>query len=118
MMIYQYRCRRCGATELSEARADTLGLCQCEGELRRDYSGVQLAPVMQEHYNPSIDGMISSERKLNERFKIASDEYSQRTGIEARFAPVDPKDAGATQQGLEATNRVRHARGLKEVNLG
>lgn len=119
MPLYVYKCRSCGYFAEVTDHASTLGVCPgCEaGELKRDYTTVQLAPVMQEHYNPSVNGMVSSMRKLNDEFKRQSDEYSERTGIEARFAPVDPKDVGATNDGLDATNRQRRKMGLKEVTV-
>jgi hypothetical protein len=87
--------------------------------MRRCYRSVQIAPVMQEHYNPSVDSHVSSVKQIDESFKRKSDEISEATGIETRLAQVDPKDlqAGATNEGLEATNRVRHARGLPEVSF-
>jgi len=119
MPLYQYRCRECGYTAEVFDHASTLGLCPgCSaGELKRDYTTVQLAPVMQEHYNPSVNGPVSSVKKLNEHFKRASDEYSERTGIEAKFSPIDPKDVGATDEGLDSTNRQRRSMGLKEVSV-
>lgn len=118
-MMYGYRCRVCGATADSSRRTDSLGPCpDCSsGELRRCYRGVQLAPVMQEHYNPAVNGPVSSAKQVAEELKRQSDKYSERTGIESRFVPVDPGDAGGTNDGLEATNRVRHARGEPEVWL-
>jgi hypothetical protein len=122
MPLYAFKCRNksCNAfVDLMFPAGEapgSLGECPfCGDEIKRSWASVQLAPVMQEHYNPSVDGMISSTKQLTETFKVKSDEYSERFGIEARFAPIDPKDVGATNAGLDTTNAVRHARGQREV---
>lgn len=118
MTVYGFRCRTCDTRANSHDRLATLGPCPnpgCDGELKRCYRSVQLAPVMQEHYNPSVNAMVSSERQIVESFKRASDEYSARTGIEANFQPLDPKDAKMTGDGLEATNRRRVAEGQRPI---
>jgi len=118
MPLYAYICKTCHQPLESLAH----GLTNCpscgEPELKRDYRSVQLSPVMQEHYNPSVNKHISSMRQLSDEFKRSSDEYSERTGIEARFAPLDPKDAGATMEGMDATNDRRIKQGLKPVEFG
>lgn len=111
MIIYAYRCRTCGLSQDSTTRAQSLGPCpdpHCSGELKRRYQ-LQLAPVMQEHYNPSVDGYISSEKQLREKLKRKSDEYTEYTGIESNFQPIDPKDAVAKEPEVEVQRPRRRS---------
>lgn len=117
MPLYQFKCPACGRTEDTTDREATLLCDECDVNLKRDYSTVQLSPVMQEHYNSSVNQEISSMRQLNDIWKRQSDEYSAKTGIEARFGPLDIKDAGATNEGLDSTNRQRRAEGKAEVSV-
>jgi hypothetical protein len=117
--FYLYLCRTCNTSAESIHRGDTIGPCKtpdCPGELRRKFV-VSLQPPMMDHYNASVNGIVSSERGFKDKLKQQSDEYSERTGIEARFVPIDPKDAGATNEGMESTNAVRVAKGLKPVEF-
>lgn len=119
-VIYEYRCRSCGYTANVVDRADSLGGCpNCPGELRRVWS-VQIAPVMQEHFNATVQKPVSSMRQFEAELRRASDEATERTGIEHRFAPVDPTDRkalGVTSEGLAATNRHRVATGQRPVAI-
>jgi hypothetical protein len=102
---------------MGDAPAD-LGPCpECGATLKRDYSTVQLAPVMQEHYNPSVNKPISSTRQLMDEFKRKSDEASEQTGIEHRYVPADVKDLGGTDAGLDATNARRVKQGMKPLTV-
>lgn len=136
MTLYEYRCRECGSTQLMEARGDHLapdihwtrvdvdghpegGRSYCRGLMRRVWS-VQVAPVMQEHFNTTVQRPVSSMRQFERELRRASDVASEETGIEHRFAPVDPTDRkalGVTDEGLDATNRQRAARGQRPVPL-
>lgn len=119
-MIYEYKCRTCGAIATSRHRADTIGPCDdpdCSGRLTRLYS-ISVKPGMQEHFNPTVGKHISSMRQFSDELKVASEEYTMRTGIEAKFVPHDPHDAkalGVTGEGLDTTNRERVAKGLRPV---
>lgn len=149
MTLYEYRCRRCGRIEPSERRGDDLGICwkpqpmvllvstgidaagrlaeeprpasrPCMGVLTRVW-GFQQAPGMPEHFNRSVGAVVSSHRQFERELRRASDEATERTGIEHRYVPVDPTDRralGVTDAGLDATNRHRVAEGLKPVPLG
>ena len=128
MTLYEYRCQLCGHIETSDERADDLRhrshvkrgeVLVCSGLLRRVWA-VNFAPVMQEHFNSTVQRPISSMRQFEQELRRASDEASERTGIDHRFAPVDPTDRkalGVTSDGLEATNRTRQANGLRPVPL-
>lgn len=117
MPLYQFKCPACGLREDTTDREAILLCDECDVNLKRDYSTVQLSPVMQEHYNASVNREVSSMRQLNDIWKRQSDDYSAHTGIEARFGPVDMKDVGATNEGLDSTNAVRRARGDREVSV-
>lgn len=118
-VIYAYRCRSCGHSQDSRLRADTLGPCSscAAGEMRRVWA-VNVGPVMHEHFNQTVGKPISSMRQFEAELRRVSDERTAATGIEHRYAPVDPTDRkalGVTSEGLEATNRARVAAGLKPV---
>lgn len=130
-MIYAYKCRECGARAESATRADRLPefvhLRQdtdvevgCPGSFTRDYSGLQFAGVMQEHYNFTTHSAISSNRQFSDQLKRISDERSNELGMEHRFEPVDPVDKkalGVTDEGMDATNRQRRKEGLPPFRL-
>jgi hypothetical protein len=116
--IYAYRCRACQSTLECDERGDTMGDCPCGGEFRRDYSGIRFDKVMQAGYNKTLGREISSNRQFDEAMKVESAIASQRTGMEHRFERVDPTDKaalGVTDEGMDATNRVRHKQGLPTV---
>lgn len=120
-MIYAYRCRACGHTADLTVRADSAGACpQCDGgELRRVFA-VRMGSVMHEHFNATVQRPISSQRQFEAELRRASDEATERTGVEHRFAPVDPTDRkalGVTSDGLAATNRHRLATGQRPVPI-
>lgn len=119
MAIYEYECRACRARALSELRGDFLRECECGGRLTRKFSVAMHRP-MHEHFNASVQKPISSMRQFESELARRSEELSVKTGIEHRFAPVDPTDRkalGVTDDGLAATNRARVAAGQKPVPL-
>lgn len=116
-MIYGYKCRTCGHTEDSTVRANMIGPCGCGGWLTRKYQFV-VEPVMQEHFNRAVGMPISSMRQFKRELDRVSDEYSARTGMDTKFAPIDYADTkacGVTGDGLDAMNRRRHAEGKPEL---
>lgn len=124
--MYVYKCRSCGARDevwmtLEDEKPNPLGPCPdpaCTGTLRRSFE-LAIAPVMQEHYNPSVDGYVSSMREFKDKLKRGSEEYFKRTGIESNFVPADKEALGATDEGLDSTNAQRRKMGLAPVsNLG
>lgn len=122
MPLYGYRCRTCNAIGEHFCSRDAIpnpyGPCttpDCDGEFRRTFD-LHIAPVMQEHYNPSVDSTVSSMGEFKDKLKRASDDYFARTGIESRFVPADKDAIGATDEGLESTNAVRARQGLKPVS--
>lgn len=120
-MIYAYQCRTCRYTVDASERGDSLGPCPglpgaggCTGELTRLFV-IRTNAVMQEHYNPTTNTVISSDRQFSEELKRQSEIASARTGMEHRFEPVDPTDKkalGVTDEGIDASNRIRREQGL------
>lgn len=102
MATYAFKCTVCGAPE--DVIADYETACtyigepcfHCDGVLKRDYSSVQLAPVMQEHYNTAVGKPISDRRQMDRELHIASELATERTGIQHRFAQVDGSEAAQT----------------------
>ena len=122
MTIYEYRCTECGYTANVTDRADSLGACparQCSGLLKRVWR-VNFGAVMQEHFNATVGKPISDGRQFERELRRMSDERTAATGIEHRFAPVDPTDTktlGVNHEGLASTNALRVRNGLKPVHV-
>lgn len=119
MTIYAYLCRTCGATCDSSTRAATLGACldpSCRGELRRKYS-ISIRPSMQPHFNHTVGKPISSMSEFRDELKRSSERETLRTGIECNYVPIEAADAGATMDGMDATNTRRMSQGLPPVEL-
>jgi hypothetical protein len=124
-MIYAYKCRTCGLEVDYFQPMDTLGPCttaittdsgtlKCPGELRRLFV-VNMEPVMQEHFNATVNKPISSNRQFDDELRRQSERVSLYQGSEARFERVDPTDKaalGVTDQGIDESNRIRAKQGL------
>lgn len=122
MTIYGYKCPECQQTYTSEERGDRLHVnCHVcnHSPLHRDYSGIAVKKPMQEHWNGTVNMPIRSEQQFKEQLKIRGEELSQYTQVEQRLEMLEPEQAmaGVTEEGLDSTNRVRVARGLKPIDL-
>lgn len=125
MTIYAYKCRTCGQRYESEERANVLHVeCQtldCMGAPTRDYSGIQVNRGMKEHWNPSVNAPVTSEKDYATKLRISGEQYTEKTGIETRYVPVDWSDTkalGITEEGLDATNKRRvDVEGLPPIRL-
>lgn len=69
--------------------------------------------------NATVGKPIRSEAQFKEELKILSEQNSLYTGVEQRLEMLDPEQAaqGVTAEGLDSTNRVRVARGMKPIDL-
>ena len=69
--------------------------------------------------NATVGKPIRSEAQFKEELKILSEQNSLYTGVEQRLEMLDPEQAaqGVTSDGLESTNRIRMARGMKPIDL-
>ncbi len=106
-MIYSYKCRPCRVTanlDRPMGEHPPVHTCPCCGrEMGRDYSGVSVHRPMPEHFNATVGKPISSQRQFDDELKRKSDEYTLRTGIEAKFVSHDPSEAkalGVTSEGI------------------
>jgi len=121
MPLYEYRCDGCGEIEvLQRIRDDALEVCPIcdEGGIRRCYKAVQIAPVMQEHFNHAIGKVISDKKTFVSELARKSDEMTERTGIPHNYVEVDlsEKEAlGATEEGMDSTMRRRTETGQREA---
>lgn len=122
MPLYDYKCRKCEHVEEfffhhSEKPAEVGPCLECGGPAMKPvFTSVQLAAVMQEHYNPSVDQHVSSMRQYKDLLKRASEKHSLRTGIDCSFVPADRSALGATDEGLDTTNALRRQKGLPPVS--
>jgi hypothetical protein len=96
MPVYEYWCpvdREVWSTvkSIAEYGAHPESYCpSCGGFGKREFS-VQIAPVMQEHYNPSF-GMVSDPRDYQRALDAKAREATERTGIEHKYGLADPMD--------------------------
>lgn len=117
MTIYAYQCRTCGLEADSTERGGTLGPCTaegCDGELKRRYM-VRMDRVVHGHFNATVNRYVSGNRDFDEQLKRESERVSMYQGTEARFERVDPSDKqalGVTDEGIDASNRIRSQQGL------
>lgn len=114
MPMYEFQCRECGTILHSNSRTEQQ--CNCGGSLKRKY-GFSFKRPMQEHYNPTVGKVISSDRQFTRELKIASEQATERTGIKHSFVPVDISDKealGVTDTGLQATHDKEVAEGKRE----
>lgn len=114
-MIYAYKCNQCDLMVDSTIRDDSLGPCtECPGELRRKFI-IRMDRVMQAHFNPTLGKEVSSLRTFDNEMRRESEIRSNELGMEHRFERVDPSDKealGVTDEGIDASNRIRRAKGL------
>lgn len=123
-MIYEYKCPECKSRAISEKRADRIPGVVCQGchtiqEFRRVFS-INVAPVMQEHFNATVQKPISSNRQFVEELKRESERASLQTGMEHRYEPIDPTDKqglGVTDEGIDQSNRIRQKQGLPAFKI-
>jgi hypothetical protein len=132
-VIYEYKCPECDQRYLTEFRGDRLNLwqvnfsaalkhdraCDYNGEMLRVFS-FSVVPMLQEHWNASLNKPITSDRHFREELKRASEEAFLYDGFDHDYQPVDSEDTkslGVTAEGLDHTNRARVAEGKKPINL-
>jgi hypothetical protein len=120
-VIYEYKCRMCGQIEsTTRHRGDRMGDCtnpDCSGSLTRLFS-VSVQRPLHEHWNPTVNAVVSSNAQFDDMLKRKSDEATENTGIEHRFVRHDPADTQAlkvTSEGIEESNKVRRAQGMREL---
>lgn len=122
MKLQDYRCKACdqffvGTHVLSEQLPGLeCPLCFTTGSIIKKFS-VALHRPMKEHFNLATGRWESSMAGIKERFKKASEEATERTGIPHDFQPVDMRDKealGVTDEGLDETYRRQRETGETE----
>jgi DNA-directed RNA polymerase subunit RPC12/RpoP len=112
MVEYAYRCTVCGKPHGSQSRSPHP--CPFCGASARRLWSFNARPSMPDHFNHSLGRYVTNQRDLGDGFKRASDEASERMGIEHNFQPIDradmadPSAHGVTDEGLEHTRQVLH----------
>lgn len=115
-MIYEYKCRGCGARqELLQRHPhgfDTYcTVCSTTTHWGRVYS-LAIKPMMHEHFNHAVGRTISDMGQFRDALKVASEHAYDATGIEHRFVPNEgPESVGATGEGIYESNVQRSRRG-------
>lgn len=120
-MLYSYLCDDCGS-ELHDVHHTGIGMVHptdscpmCDGTMRRCVSQVSVIAGMQPHFNASVGKPISSAAQFRSELSRASDEQSERTGMDHHYVPVDLADRkalGVTDEGLDNTARRRRESGM------
>lgn len=119
MKLQDYKCKGCdqhfvGTHVLSED-LDKLDcpFCERRGLIVKKFS-VAVKRPMAEHFNLGTGRWETSMRSIEEHYKKASEEATERTGIPHNFKPVDLRDKealGVTDEGLDATARAKRESG-------
>lgn len=118
MPLYEYKCKNCNAVYESFTRGleDVTPCADCATPIKRVFS-VSLQTPLHDHFNHAVGKYVTGKRQLRDEFKRASDDATERTGIEHNFVPVDPHDKetfGVTEEGLAETHNRKVQLGLKE----
>lgn len=125
---YDYRCKRCGFTDESSIRESLIWSCPvCYdnpddlGErvfpLHRVWAAPNMSRVWHGHWCQTTGQWITDRKQFREALHVASDEATQRLGMEHRFIEVDPSDKDSlhvTDEGLDATHDAHVKMGLKQ----
>jgi hypothetical protein len=120
MPLYRFECNACGVQDTVQMTFEEHDrsklfdpvICECLGGQMMQVFGFNYARPMPEHYSDQLDTVVKSERHFNDILKRQAEEYTARTGMEVSYDtidPTDPKAAGVTDAGMEATERAHHA---------
>lgn len=122
MKLQDYKCHNCdqffvGTHVLSEALPELVcPFCGMQGSIKKKFS-IAVHRPMAEHFNMATGTWESSMAGIREKFRKASDEATERTGIPHNFQPVDLRDKealGVTDEGLDDTARRKRQTGQTE----
>lgn len=121
MALFEYKCPECENRVISTLRGDRLEAdcphCEAPRVFKRVFSVVVRRP-MQEHFNPTVGMPISDEKQFARELRRKGDQYTERTGIETNYQPIDTRDKealGVTDAGLDATRARMRAEGHQNV---
>lgn len=107
MPLYEFRCRICRNEYLSTDREPPTVHCgRCSNNDWKRVWSVQIAPVMQAHWNQTVGGEVSDMKKFKHELAKKSAEMTERTGVPHDYQPVDPRDRDSmrvTDEGLDST---------------
>lgn len=121
--LFGYVCEGCNAEFESETSvpigvAHPVARCPgCGGALRRMASMPAFKRGMETHFNHTVGTVVSNMGQFKSELHKASDEVSERTGMEHKFEPVDTGDPaahGVTDEGLDSTRKMRRKMGLDD----
>lgn len=117
MALFEYKCPECENRVISHVRGDRLDAdcphCEEPREFRRVFS-VSMQRPMQEHFNHTVGQPISDPKQFARALSRKGEEYTERTGIETNYQPIDLQDRsalGVTDAGLDATRKRMHTEG-------
>lgn len=119
-MMYEYKCPSCGTRDLSSKCGDRLerwcDFCESKESWKRCYTVSLPRPVM-DHFNHSLGRGVTGITDFREQLKVKAGEAEERTGMPVQYAEISHEEArhGVTEEGMDATNRERVARGQKAI---
>lgn len=136
MPLYDFRCPDhrdvhndtiCAPDSIPATLRSYCDFCQDWREFKRVF-GFNHHPGMEEHFNKSVGKPISSMRQYRDELHRASDEMARESvyvtadgekvivpGIETNYTPLewgDHQAFGATNAGIDESNRERSKRGM------
>lgn len=82
----------------------------CDLEARRVYGSFSFRRF-QEHFNPAVGKVVSSEKEFRDDLKKASEEATRKTGIVHNFVPMEHPKPDPDAPGMAEQARVRRAMG-------
>jgi putative FmdB family regulatory protein len=115
--IYDYKCPETGYQIETQERGDRVlrfcPACDTTHLFHRVFSVAVFRPVMP-HFNNTVQSEVIGNKDFAEKLKRKGEEYTERTGIETNYKPVDwgEMKKHVTDEGMDATNRKRVAQGL------
>lgn len=99
MPVYEYVCRfhrehaHTAVHPIAAHDTYTPPVCpNCGERMTRDYSTVQIAPVVIEYFSTAIGQSVTSHRQVESELSRKQDEMSERLGFDQRYALADPRD--------------------------
>lgn len=124
MPLYKFECDRCGEQDLREMTFEDHDIFKrlypsgfahakthCITGVFKQVYDFHFTRPMPEHYNHSLGQRVSNTAQVTSALSRQSDEASARMGFDHHYELVDPQDpasVGATDTGLEETERRAH----------
>lgn len=119
MPLYEYRCPECNTIyheHLPVSALDTEFTCPADNtDLIRRF-GFNYKADEPAGYSTALGKYVSNTRELKDEFKYMGEAYSNRTGLDSNFQPLDPREVpGVTMEGLDSTFERTRPKNTAEI---